>query len=605
MPDARLAAPAVTAATLIVTARVGGAYVPATWGWVALGPALAAVAALALRSDVRVERAAAIFVAGLGLVVAWTALSALWTDSVPRTVLEIERDLVYLAAALAILVLPRSRTWTSCALLGSILAICAAGLVTRLFPGHYGLDDATGYRLARPLGYWNALGLLAAIGAVLAFGVVSDLRSRAVRAASSAALVILLPTLFLTLSRGSWLALAAGLIVTVTFHPHRLAYATAAFVSAVPAAAAVFATARFHDLTDAPSSLDAAADAGRRLAATLALIAIAACFAPLVTDRLRRALPAVRRPPRAVLAVLAVAACVTCVAGIVVGGGRAYDAFRRPEPTDTGLRARLFTFSGHSRTAYWRVAADEYTAHPALGSGAGTFDLYWVRDRTIGVGARDAHNLYLETLAELGPVGLLLLLGTLAAPFLALRGRGATLVPSLAGGYVAFLAHAAGDWDWELPTVTLAGLVCATLLARSDPAPARRIGGSWILLPGAVAAASLVAYVGNTSLQTAARRLSEGRPDAAASSARTATRWAPWSAEAWSTLGEAQATLDRPHASLTSLRTAARKDPHDWSYWYRIAAATRGAERRAAVERMRALNPYAPSSPTNFRLDTP
>jgi hypothetical protein len=593
--DGRLAAPAVTAATLLVSARLGGAYVPSTWGWVALGPALAAVAALALRRDARIERAAAFFVGGLGLLAAWTALSASWTDSVPRTALEVERDLVYLAAALAIVALPRSRTWTSCALLGAIVAICGAGLVTRLFPAHFGLDDATGYRLARPLGYWNALGLLAAIGAVLATGVLADLRSRVVRGASSAALVVLLPTLFLTLSRGAWLALAAGVIVTATLHARRPAYATATFVSALPAAAAVFATARFHDLTDAPSSLDAAADAGRRLAATLALIGIAACAAPIVTDRLGRALPTMRKPPRAVLATLAIAACAACLAGIVVGGGRAYDAFRRTEPTDAGLRARLFSFSGHSRTAYWRVAADEFTAHPVLGSGAGTFDLYWVRDRTLEVGARDAHSLYLEALAELGPVGLLLLLATLASPFLALRARAGTLVPSLAGGYVAFLAHAAADWDWELPTVTLAGLLCGMLLARSDPAPPRRLGGGgWIAVPAAVAAAALVAYIGNDALQTAERRLAEGRPAAAASSAHTATRWAPWSADAWSKLGEAQAILGLRRASLASFRTAARKDPHDWFNWYRLAVATTGAERRAALARMRSLNPFAP-----------
>jgi tetratricopeptide (TPR) repeat protein len=594
VPDARLAAPAVTAVTLLVTARVGGAYVPSTWGWVALGPALAAVAALALRRDVRVERSAAIFVGGLVLLAAWTALSALWTDSVPRTVLEVERDLVYLAAAMAIVALPRSRTWTAYALLGAIVAICCAGLVTRLFPAHFGLDDATGYRLARPLGYWNALGLLAAIGAVLATGVVADLRSRAVRAAGSAGLVVLLPTLFLTLSRGGWLALAAGVIVTVALHPHRLTYATATVVSALPAAAAVLATAHFHDLTDAPSSLDAATDAGRRLAATLALLGIAACLAPILTDRLRSAMPAVRRPPRAVLAALAIAACAACLAGIVVGGGRAYDAFQRPAPTDAGLRARLFTFSGHSRTAYWRVAANEYTAHPVLGSGAGTFDIFWVRHRTIGVGARDAHSLYLEALAELGPVGLLLLLATLASPFLALRARAATLVPSLAGGYVAFLAHATADWDWELPTVTLAGLLCGALLARSDPAPSRRLRAGWIALPAAAAAASLVAYVGNNALQTSERRLAEGNPAAAAASARTATRWAPWSADAWSKLGEAQAILGRRHESIESFRKAARKDPRDWFTWYRLAVATTGAERRAALVRVRLLDPLAP-----------
>jgi O-antigen ligase len=466
--------------------------------------------------------------------------------------------------------------------------------VTRLFPAHFGLDDATGYRLARPLGYWNALGLLAAIGAVLAVGVVSDLRSRVVRAGSSAALVVLLPTLFLTLSRGGWLALAAGVIVTVAFHSRRLDYATAALVSAVPAAAAVFATARFHDLTDAPSSLDAAADAGRRLAATLVLIGIAACAAPAATDRLRRALPTARRAPRPVLGALAIAACAACLAGIVVGGGRAYDAFRRPEPTDAGLRARLFSFSGHSRTAYWRVAADEFTAHPVLGSGAGTFDLYWVRDRTLGVGARDAHSLYLEALAELGPLGLLLLVATLASPFLALRARAGTLVPSFAGGYVAFLAHAAADWDWELPTVTLAGLLCGVLLARSDPAPRRRLGAGWIVVPAALAAAALVAYIGNSALQTAERRLAEGRPAAAASSARTATTWAPWSADAWSKLGEAQAILGRRRAALASFRTAARNDPRDWFNWYRLAIASSGSERREALTRMRALNPFAP-----------
>jgi tetratricopeptide (TPR) repeat protein len=103
-----------------------------------------------------------------------------------------------------------------------------------------------------------------------------------------------------------------------------------------------------------------------------------------------------------------------------------------------------------------------------------------------------------------------------------------------------------------------------------------------------------VAYVGNNALQTAERHLAEGRPAAAASSARTATRWAPWSADAWSRLGEAQAALGRRRESVESFRTAARKDPRDWFTWYRLAAATTGAERRAALARVRSLNPFAP-----------
>jgi O-antigen ligase len=116
------------------------------------------------------------------------------------------------------------------------------------------------------------------------------------------------------------------------------------------------------------------------------------------------------------------------------------------------------------RGAYWRVAAHDVRQHPLLGSGAGSFAAVWEdssRART-GVSVRDAHNLYLETLAETGPFGLALLLGALGLP-LALTRRvwDAPLGPSLAAAYLAFLLHAAVDWDWEIPAVVLTGLACA------------------------------------------------------------------------------------------------------------------------------------------------
>ena len=127
----------------------------------------------------------------------------------------------------------------------------------------------------------------------------------------------------------------------------------------------------------------------------------------------------------------------------VVLGGKAYDAFRAPTPFgQTGLRSHLFSLSGHDRTTYWRVALDDYRNHLALGSGAGTYDLYWTRDRPFGTGARDAHSLYVETLAELGPLGLALLLAALAAPFAAVRSsRERPLVAALAGAYAAYLVQ--------------------------------------------------------------------------------------------------------------------------------------------------------------------
>jgi hypothetical protein len=128
------------------------------------------------------------------------------------------------------------------------------------------------------------------------------------------------------------------------------------------------------------------------------------------------------------------------------------------------------SLAGENRVHYWHVAWKEYEANPGLGSGAGTFDNYWLRSRPTSF-ARDAHSIYLETLAELGPVGLALLLATLAIPLLALRRRLDPVTATAAGGYVAFLVHAGVDWDWELPAVTLAGLFCgAALLVAARPA---------------------------------------------------------------------------------------------------------------------------------------
>ncbi len=113
------------------------------------------------------------------------------------------------------------------------------------------------------------------------------------------------------------------------------------------------------------------------------------------------------------------------------------------------------------RPSYWRVALEDAGMHPLLGSGAGSFDDVWIANRPIPANVRDAHSLYLEVLAELGPVGLGLLLALLAAPLVgAVRARREPLVAAAAAGYAVYLVHAGLDWDWEYPVVTLAGLAC-------------------------------------------------------------------------------------------------------------------------------------------------
>ena len=126
---------------------------------------------------------------------------------------------------------------------------------------------------------------------------------------------------------------------------------------------------------------------------------------------------------------------------------------------------------GGERPAYWHVAWQEARAAPLAGQGAGTFHLSWLEHRPIDASVQDAHSLYLETLAELGVVGLALLLLALSPP-LAVALRGARS-PAATAGYVTFLVHAGVDWDWELPAVTVAGLLCGAQLLLGDCARSR------------------------------------------------------------------------------------------------------------------------------------
>jgi hypothetical protein len=69
--------------------------------------------------------------------------------------------------------------------------------------------------------------------------------------------------------------------------------------------------------------------------------------------------------------------------------------------------------------------------HPLAGTGAGTFDRAWIEfgDLVRWEVTLDAHSLYLETLAELGVVGLLVLLAALLPPLAAgIRGDAAAAV---------------------------------------------------------------------------------------------------------------------------------------------------------------------------------
>ena len=150
-------------------------------------------------------------------------------------------------------------------------AICFYSLATRLFADHFGAFNAdAGYRLFVPIGYWNALGIFAGIAALLAFGVAVAGRITALRILAAVALVVLLPTLYYTYSRGSWAALLVGLVVTLLYSPWRERLFVGLFVFVPLPALAVWLASRPAALTDRSASIAAASHAGHRLAVELA-----------------------------------------------------------------------------------------------------------------------------------------------------------------------------------------------------------------------------------------------------------------------------------------------------------------------------------------------
>jgi hypothetical protein len=213
---------------------------------------------------------------------------------------------------------------------------------------------------------------------------------------------------------------------------------------------------------------------------------------------------------------------------------------------------------------------------------------------------RDAHNLYLETLAELGPPGLALLVAALAIPLLTVaRARSHPFVPGASAAYLAYLIHAAGDWDWEMPAVTLLGLFCgaALLLAtrpageRTLPAPARVLALAGTL---ALAFVGFAGLIGNGALAASASAARSERWPQSAAEARKAIRWLPWSGEAWRRLAVAESEEGHTAAARASLRKAIAKSPEEWRPWVSLMRLSEGRPQRRALAQAARLNPRNP-----------
>ncbi len=298
--------------------------------------------------------------------------------------------------------------------------------------------------------------------------------------------------LFLTLSRGG---IAAAAIATLVF----LAFAADRLPKLVPLAIAAVAGGlpRSPSPTTATALHEGLANAtAREQGDELLPIVIVVCAAVGLLQAGISALgrrwqrPDWTRPSKqGTWAGVAIGAVVV----LVVALARRRAGPRSPTPGANSRRAagrarareRLSSAAGESRYQFWSAAVDENATAPLIGTGSGTFEFWWAREGDADETVRDAHSLYLQTLGELGIVGLLILLAFLAWVFVS--GLRAALLSDAAersrlaaalAGFTVFLLTAAVDWMWQVPVVPVAVLLlaCGLLVARGGSDKPRLLG---------------------------------------------------------------------------------------------------------------------------------
>jgi O-antigen ligase len=543
----------------------------------------------------------------------WIALSTLWSVSPAASAREVERVLVYVALALALAFVTRRGDVApvlSGALAGAAV-VCSYGLATRLFPDRFDTfsDPELPYRLAEPIGYWNSLGLLAALGILLALGATAHARSAVGAVAAAATLPILVSTLYFTFSRGAWGSLVVGLVAMAAFDPRRLTLCWTALVVVPASVVAVVVASRQEALTRQDAVLAEWERQGHRLAGVV--LALAACSAVLALGAhvVARRVPVGRRTRRAFDAVLVAVALAAVVGGLVGVGGPVDGAselrnrFDRDPVAGADLNERLFSASGNGRSEQvaisWRAGKERLVA----GNGAGAFEYIWYERRPSTLVVRDGHSLYLETFAELGIVGLTLLVGVVLLPLVAAyRARRSRLVPGAVGAFAAWAIACTLDWHWEVVGVTMTALLAGgACLVAAENGRTRPLG-TWprVALATAGVALSLLAVVslvGNQALF--AGRDAVGRKDYAEARdhATRARALLPWSSEPDLVLGDAYAGLGDREAALHAYRDAVATDERKWVAWLRLAQVAEGTERARAYATVRKLNPREEALP--------
>ncbi len=438
------------------------------------------------------------------LLSALTLLSIIWAVDPHEAWLETTRTLGYLgtfAAGLAMVRLWPER-WTG--LIGAALLACTIvsiyALATKVFPGWLAEEEIYA-RLREPFGYWNAVGLMAALGIPACLWLGARRTGHAgLNALAYPVCGLLLVAMLLCYSRGALLAAAVGCGFWFACVPLRLrgvAVLATSAAAAIPVALWAFAQ---DGLTTDRIALDLRESAGHQLGVALFFMTIALLAAGLAIGfaSARRA-PALQTRQAAGMLIGLTLALVPIAGALGLAmserglGGSISNGWKQLTDPNASIgaggtnRPDRLTAVGSARARYFDDALEVFKEHEILGVGAGGYGVARLRVRDDDLDVRHAHGYLFQVIADLGLLGLALTLALLAA-WLAAAGRATGMVVrrsrlsrpgfwdlpfgperigllTLFALVVVYGVHSLVDWSWFIPGPTAIALLAAGWLA--------------------------------------------------------------------------------------------------------------------------------------------
>jgi len=560
------------------------------------------------------------------------ALSVVWSVQPDESWQNASQMLAYSALFAAAVALVRVAPARWPALLGGMLlaavVVCGYALLTKVLPAK--LDPSDPYaRLREPYGYWNAIGLTAAMGVIACMWLGARRAGHALLSALSyPAMGLLLVTLMLAYSRGSLVAVGLGVALWLCVVPLRLRGAALLLVGGIGAAGVVAWTFSQPALSSDKVALAQRVDAGGQLGVVLAVMLVTLTAAGVLigfaTNR-RAPRPVLRRRLGAIALSLPVIALVGLL-GLLAHSQRGFTGSishdvssltdpNAPVPLNTPGR---LTSVGSVRARYWNEALEVFSEHPVLGAGADGYATARLRHRTAALDVHHAHGFVVQTLADLGLVGLALVLALLAT-WLAACGRAthpfnrswhswrwrriqAPYTPERVGLLtmlclvVTFGAHSLVDWTWYFPGDACVALLCAGWLAGRGPLTDTTV-------PVVAQSAPTVPLV-TLSAPTVPWWRDPARAGLAAAVAVFAllTAWAQWQPlRSFNAASEASALLaSNPKRARAVARQAVNRDPLSAQALFTLAAVQQNsgekAQARATLQKAVRLQPSNPQT---------